>query len=83
MCVAASKAGAEQKKGSLSGSSDGDSEEDDDEDDDPRAQQRRQGQKMFKPNPNSATRIAGEHISITLAPGMRQVSLFCAMLSLQ
>ena len=49
-------------------------EDDEDDDDDPRAQQRRQGRKLFKPTPASTTRLAGEHISVTLAPGMKQVA---------
>ena len=55
-----------------------------DSDDDPRAQQRRQGRKLFKPTPASTTRLAGEHISVTLAPGMKQVglSLFTASVNL-
>ena len=50
-----------------------DSSDSSDSDDDPRAQQRRQGRKLFKPTPASTTRLAGEHISVTLAPGMKQV----------
>lgn len=45
----------------------------DEEEEDPRVRQQRQCRKLFQPTPESSTRLLGEHISVTLGPGMKQV----------
>jgi len=45
----------------------------DNEDEGEAGRQRRQARQQFRPAPYQTTRLAGEHISVTLAPGVSQV----------